>query len=317
MARYLVTGCAGFVASHLVDALLGEGHEVVGVDAFTDYYPREVKERNLLMAKSDERFRLVEADLTNCDVRSLLVDADGVFHLAAQPGVRGSWGSTFEIYDRHNILVTQRVLEAAADAGLRVVLASSSSIYGDAEAYPTREDAPANPISPYGVTKWCCEQLARTYARTRDLHVVTLRYFTVYGPRQRPDMAFAKLLRSLSDGSRFTLLGTGEQSRDVTYVGDAVAATVLAMTNGTPGATYNVGGGSETALNDVIGILEALSGNTLSIDRQPAALGDVRRTAADIARANAELGWHPEVDIRDGLVAQLASTRPDMRSMTR
>lgn len=312
-SRYLVTGCAGFVGSHLAEALLERGHEVVGIDAFTDYYAREVKEANLERASAQPGFRFMERDLGDGEPDALVQSVDGVFHLAAQPGVRGSWGETFEIYVRENILATQRLLEAAARAEVRVVMASSSSVYGNAEAYPTREDASPRPISPYGVSKLACESLAQTYSECFGLEVVALRYFTVYGPRQRPDMAFSRIISALQGGKPFRLFGTGEQSRDFTYVDDAVAATLTAMNGGRGSSVYNVGGGSETTLGEVVALCEALAGARLDLRHEPAAAGDVRRTAADTSRIRAELGWSPRTSLEEGLAAQLAASldRPD------
>ena len=305
VGSYLVTGCAGFVGSHLVEALVDRGDEVVGVDAFTDYYARGVKQDNLARVREDGRFSLVEADLAEAELGELLRDVDGVFHLAAQPGVRGSWGETFAIYARDNLTATQRLFEAGVAAGVRVVWASSSSVYGNAEAYPTPEATPPRPISPYGVTKMSCELLAGAYAESFGLEHVTLRYFTVYGPRQRPDMAFSRIVEALAKGAVFPLYGTGEQTRDATYVGDAVSATLLAMERAQAGAVYNVGGGSETSLREVIELFERLSGRRLEVRREPVAAGDVRRTAADTTRARTELGWTPQTQLEEGLRAQL------------
>jgi UDP-glucuronate 4-epimerase len=307
MSRYLVTGAAGFVGSHLVEALLDSGHEVVGIDAFTDYYPRDLKEANVTPARARPGCSFLELDLADADLTRLLANVDGVFHLAAQPGVRGSWGTTFAVYVRDNILATQRILEAAAQAGVRVVQASSSSVYGNAEAYPTREDAHLQPVSPYGVSKVACESLAQAYAESIGLDVVSLRYFTVYGPRQRPDMAFSRIVGSLLNGKPFRLFGTGEQSRDFTYVDDAVAATLLAMSGAPVNRVYNVGGGSETTLAEVIATCERLSGKRLDVRAEPASAGDVRRTAADTTLIRSQLGWKPATPLEDGLRSQLAA----------
>ncbi len=307
MSRYVVTGCAGFIGSHLAERLVGRGHEVLGVDSFTDYYPRAVKEANLVALRTRPGFSLAEVDLVEEPLADLFRGADGVFHLAAQPGVRGSWGASFAIYVRDNLLATQRVFEAAAAEGLRVVFASSSSVYGNAAALPTREDVAPRPISPYGMTKLGCEHLAQAYAASCGLDAVSMRYFTVYGPRQRPDMAFARMLSALVEGTPFTVNGTGEQSRDFTYVGDAVAATVAAMERAPSGALYNVGGGAETSLRDAIALAEELSGRRLKVSFEPDAAGDVRRTAADTTRIRADLGWEPHTPLARGLGAQLAS----------
>jgi UDP-glucose 4-epimerase len=307
VSRYLVTGCAGFIGSHLAESLLERGDQVVGVDAFADYYARELKEANLRRARELSAFSFVELDLADASLEQLVGDVDGVFHLAAQPGVRGSWGDTFGVYVRDNILVAQRLFEAAARAQVRVVTASSSSIYGNAEDYPTREDALPRPVSPYGVSKLACESLARTYFESFGLEIVSLRYFTVFGPRQRPDMAFSRIISSLLEGTQFHLLGTGEQSRDFTYVDDAVAATLAAMEGEHRSLVYNVGGGSETTIRAVIEICERFTGRRLDVRREPPAVGDVRRTAADTRLIRSELGWKPQASLEQGLAAQLAA----------
>jgi nucleoside-diphosphate-sugar epimerase len=292
-----VTGAAGFIGSHLTEALLAAGDEVVAVDSLTDYYDPAVKEENAA------GFALVRADLAEAELEPLLAGADGVFHLAAQPGVRASFGELFPLYLRRNLLVTQRVLEAAVRAGVRVVFASSSSVYGDAERYPTPESAEPRPISPYGITKLACEHLARAYG-PQGLDAVCLRYFTVYGPRQRPDMAFARLVAALAEGRRFELYGDGSASRGFTYVGDAVAATVAAMARGRRDAVYNVGGGEEATMDEAIAVLERVSGRRLDVVRGTPAAGDVRRTAADVSLIEAELGWRPATSLEEGLRAQ-------------
>jgi nucleoside-diphosphate-sugar epimerase len=309
VSRYLVTGCAGFIGSHLTDTLLKQGRQVIGVDAFTDYYSRPRKESNLEQARGEIGLSVTELDLAEGELEPLLEGVDGIFHLAAQPGVRGSWGATFAHYVRDNILATQRLFEAAAPRGLRIVMASTSSVYGNAETYPTREHATPRPVSPYGVTKLACESLARTYAECFGLEVVLLRYFTVYGPRQRPDMAFAKIISALLNGHPFSVYGTGEQSRDFTYVGDAVAATIAAMERGPGGVVYNVGGGSETTLNGAIALCEQLAGTRLEILNEPAARGDVRRTGADTTLIRSQLGWRPETSLAEGLAVQLTAAR--------
>lgn len=303
---YLVTGCAGFIGSHLSEALIERGDRVVGIDSFTDYYARELKEDNLRELRRHPEFMLLEADLVDAPLPSLIGVVDGVFHLAAQPGVRGSWGRTFSVYLRENLLATQRVFEAAADAGVRVVFASSSSVYGNAPSYPTSEKSPVLPISPYGVTKLCCEQLARAYARCTGLDFVGLRYFTVYGPRQRPDMALKRIATALSTGDPFNVYGTGEQSRDVTYVDDAVLASIAVIDPAPSGAIYNVGGGTETSLRRVMELCQELSGCELDMRFHPSATGDVSRTVADTARIRADVGWEPQTTLEEGLTSQLA-----------
>jgi UDP-glucuronate 4-epimerase len=293
MSRYVVTGAAGFIGSHLSESLLAAGHEVVAIDCFTDHYDPEVKEENAA-AFLVERIDL-SADLLDFD------GADGVFHLAAQPGVR-SFGDRFPLYLRNNVLASERVFEAAVRAGARVVFASSSSVYGDAERYPTPEDVAPAPISPYGITKAAAEQLARAFARSFDLDVVVLRYFNAFGPRQRPDMAFTRVATALAEGRPFELHGDGRQSRGFTYIGDVVSATEAAMAAGT--GTYNVGGGAEASMLYAIGILERLAGTSLEIVHAPAVPGDQRRTSADTTRIRTELGWEPRVSFEDGLAAQ-------------
>jgi UDP-glucuronate 4-epimerase len=303
--RYVVTGAAGFIGSHLAEALVAAGHDVFGVDSFTDYYDTALKEENA------RGLELARADLAEDPLEELLEGAEGVFHLAGQPGVRASFGAGFTDYLSRNLLASQRLFEAAAALGQRVVFASSSSVYGDAERYPTPEDTELHPISPYGITKAACEQLVRAYTQRDRLDAVVLRYFTVYGPRQRPDMAFARLVRALADGSGFELYGDGTISRGFTYVGDVVAATVAGMERGRAGAVYNVGGGSEATMREAIALLERVSGRRLDVVIRAPVAGDPRRTSADTTRARAELGWQPRVELDEGLRAQWdwASTR--------
>jgi UDP-glucuronate 4-epimerase len=291
--RYVVTGAAGFVGSQLAETLVAAGHEVVGVDCFTDYYDPAEKEEN---ARGLDVRRLdLAADPLELD------GVDGVFHLAAQAGVR-SFGDVFPVYVRRNLVATQRVFEAAAAAGVRVVFASSSSVYGEAEAYPTPEDAVPRPISPYGITKLGCEQLARAYELGFGLDAVVLRYFTVYGPRQRPDMFFRRVCDALTVGGSFEIYGTGEQSRSFTEVEDAVAATIAAMERAPAGSVYNVGGGDEASMLEAIALLERISGRTLTLRLVDAARGDVSRTKADVTRIREALGWEPATSLEDGLV---------------
>jgi nucleoside-diphosphate-sugar epimerase len=306
MSRYLVTGCAGFIGSTLVDALLADGCEVVGIDAFTDYYPRERKEAAIAEARTNPAFELIEHDLGEAPPPpEALKGTAGIFHLAARPGVRASWGDGFDPYLHDNALATHRVAEAAASRGLRLVFASSSSVYGDALSYPTGEDARPAPVSPYGVTKLTCEHLLRAHSRNFGLDYVALRYFTVYGPRQRPDMAFARLVETAAGGPTFDVYGDGAQSRDFTFVGDAVAATILAMGKGESGGTYNVGGGTEASLREAVTMLEELSGRELDVRYGEVAAGDVRRTLADTGRIRKAVGWKPAVGLREGLGTML------------
>ncbi len=293
--RYIVTGAAGFIGSHLAEALQSASHEVLGIDCFTDYYDPAVKERN---AGSLDVRRL---DLAHDELD--FTDWDGVFHLAGQPGVR-SFGEVFPLYVERNVLASQRVFEAAALAGARVVFASSSSVYGEAEQYPTPEDTPPRPLSPYGITKLACEHLARASGQSFGLDAIVLRYFNAYGPRQRPDMAFPRVVAALVEGRPFTLYGDGEQSRSFTYVGDVVAASMLAMEEAVSGSVYNVGGGQEATMNETIEMLEGISGRRLEVQRREAVEGDQRRTKADTTRIGEDLGWQPRTSLEEGLKAQ-------------
>ncbi len=306
VSTYVVTGCAGFIGSHLTETLLERGDAVIGIDTFTDYYPRALKQVNLAHSLARHGFAFFEADLVDAPLADLLKGVDGVFHLAAQPGVRGSWGTGFETYVHDNVLATQRVFQAAAAAQVRVVYASSSSIYGNALSLPTPEDVDPCPVSPYGVTKLFCEHLARAYELSLGLDAVGLRYFTVYGPRQRPDMAIQRIARAVAGAGGFTVFGTGEQSRDVTYVDDAVTATIAAMDAAPSGVAYNVGGGSETSLRRMIELAQELTGEELDVTYEAVATGDVLRTVADTSRIRADIGWVPQVDVEEGLISQLA-----------
>lgn len=296
--RYLVTGAAGFIGSHLAEMLAAEGHDVLGLDSFNDYYDPARKRANA------DGLGVVEADLLDADLDGLLGDVDGVFHLAGQPGVRASFGPGFELYVARNVHASGRLFEAAARHGARVVYASSSSVYGDAETYPTSEDVVPRPIAPYGVTKLCVEHLAFAHARSTGLDAVGLRYFTVYGPRQRPDMAFTPMLESLAGGTPFRLFGDGSVSRSFTYVADAVDATIAAMERGRAGEIYNVGGGEEATMSGAIALAERIAGRALRIERHGAAVGDVRRTRADVGKAGADLGWQPTTSLDEGLLGQ-------------
>jgi UDP-glucose 4-epimerase len=305
--KALVTGAAGFIGSHLTSRLLDRGAEVVGVDAFTDYYSREIKEENLDVNRRRRGFAFVEGDLLTADLAGLLDGATHVFHLAAQAGVRKSWGRDFAVYTANNVDATQRLLEAVRDRPIeRLVYASSSSVYGDSVPMPMREDAALHPLSPYGVTKLAAEHLCQLYQVNHGVPAVSLRFFTVYGPRQRPDMAFHRFIRASLTGQPITLYGDGEQTRDFTFVDDIVAAMVAAGGQGRPGAVYNIGGGSRVSVNDVLDRLARVTGRQVDIRREPAQKGDMRDTFADTSRARAELGFQPSVALTDGLRAESA-----------
>jgi nucleoside-diphosphate-sugar epimerase len=293
--RYLVTGAAGFIGSQLAEALVAGGHDVVGIDSFTDYYDVEEKARNA------DGLDVRRVDLADEPLE--LTGVDGVFHLAGQPGVR-SFGEAFPLYVRRNVMATQKVFEACAEAGVRVVFASSSSVYGDAETYPTPEDVIPRPLSPYGITKLACEELAYAYGRSFGLNAVALRYFTVYGPRQRPDMFFRRVCERLLDGGTFEIYGTGAQTRSFTYVDDVIAATCSAMESAPSGTTFNVGGGQEASMLGAIEVLEQVSGRALAVRHVGVAQGDMARTNADISRIREQLGWEPQTSLRDGLQAE-------------
>ena len=315
VSNYVVTGAAGFVGSHLVDALLADGNSVCGVDGLTTPHGREALKRNLAAALRNPRFEFVETDLAEADFAGVIEASDGVFHLAARPGVRASWGGAFAGYLRDNVLATQRVLDTAAAIGRRVVLASSSSIYGEASVQPTPVGAPASPISPYGVTKLACEQLAASYAPL-GLDCVVLRYFTVYGPRQRPDMAFARIAAALLEDKPFEVLGGGSHARDMTYVGDTVAATIAAMLRGTAGSTHNVGTGVSVSLDEAIRVFESAAGAALDVQRAAPARGDAPTTAADSSTLRRELGWEPTTSLPDGVALQFAWTRDELAAQS-
>ncbi|MGH3048538.1 MAG: NAD-dependent epimerase/dehydratase family protein [Gaiellaceae bacterium] len=292
--RYVVTGAAGFIGSHLAEELIARGHDVVGLDCFTDYYDPALKEEN---AHGLEIRRL---DLAVDPLE--LAGFDGVFHLAGQPGVR-SFGDVFPLYLSRNVLASQRLVEAAARDGVKVVFASSSSVYGAAERYPTPESTPPSPLSPYGITKLACEHLADACRRAFGLDCVVLRYFNAFGPRQRPDMAFTRIAVALAEGRTFELYGDGDQSRGWTYVSDIVAGTILALDGS---GTYNVGGAFEASMNQTIALFEQVSGRTLDLRAGPVVAGDQRRTQADTTRIRSELGWHPQVSLDEGIARQWA-----------
>lgn len=303
--RVVITGCAGFVGSHLTERLLAEGCRVTGIDALTAYYDPAEKRANLTGLLAHRRFDFVRADLVTAPLAELFAGRPHVVHLAAQPGVRRSFGDGFDQYVHDNVLATQRVFEAAAEANCpRLVYASSSSAYGDAARYPCTETTPTRPRSPYGVTKRTGEKLADIY-RGLGLDAVGLRYFTVYGPRQRPDMAIRRLCEAAAGGPEFRLHGDGTQIRDFTYVEDAVEATVLALTADRTSPLLNVGGGQEASMSEVIELLSDLAGEPIPVRCRVGQLGDVHRTGADTSLARSELCWVPTVTLAEGLEASL------------
>jgi UDP-glucose 4-epimerase len=305
--KALVTGTAGFIGSTLAERLVRSGAEVVGLDCFTDYYPRPQKEANLATLLREPRFRFIESRIQDADLSDLLDDSTHVFHLAAQAGVRKSWGRDFHVYTVNNIEATQMLLEACVGKPIeRLVYASSSSVYGDDVVMPMREDALPRPVSPYGVSKLAAEQLCHLYTVNHGVPTVSLRYFTVYGPRQRPDMGFHRFIRATMAGRPITVYGDGEQTRDFTFVADAVSATILAAERGVSGRVYNIGGGSRVTVNTVLDIIGRVTGRSPIIVREAPQKGDMRHTYADTTLARADLGFQPTVSLEEGLAAEHA-----------
>ena len=303
----LVTGAAGFIGSHLSEGLLALGHNVLGIDCFTDYYPLRLKEANLSRLRQTPGFTFLEANLNDIDLRPILQGVESVFHHAAQAGVRPSWGQNFAIYVGHNILATQHLLEAAVGADLKkIVYASSSSVYGDTDRIPMCEDIPLHPVSPYGVTKLAAEDLCYLYWKNYGLPVISLRYFTVFGPRQRPDMAFNKFIRATLEGRPITIFGDGKQTRDFTYVSDAVAANIQALESNHIGEVYNIGGGARITVNELLSILEGVTGIKPRIKYEAAPKGEMQHTLADVSKARRELGYNPQVKVPEGLALEAA-----------
>ena len=303
--KALVTGTAGFIGSHLAERLLEQGAEVTGIDCFTDYYPRPVKEANLAGLRRRAGFSFVEATLQDAVFDRLLEGVTHVFHLAAQAGVRKSWGRDFRVYTENNIEATQALLEALVGRPIeKLVYASSSSVYGDDTPIPMREDAVPRPLSPYGVTKLAAEQLCHLYSANHAVPATSVRYFTVYGPRQRPDMGFHRFLAAALADRPITIYGDGGQTRDFTYVADAVAATLAAAERGVPGRAYNIGGGARVSINEVLDTIGRITGRALRIERGPAQKGDMRDTYADTSLARADLGFAPRVTVADGLAEE-------------
>lgn len=306
--NYVVTGCAGFIGSHLCDALLAAGHEVTGIDSFTDYYDPAIKRANIAAAREHDSFRLLTLDLATNDCTDAIADADGIFHLAAQAGVRASWGSEFKTYIDCNILATQRLLEAIATTGSnrppKIVYSSSSSVYGNAPERPTSESSLPAPISPYGVTKLAAEHLCNTYTANYGIRAASLRYFTVFGERQRPDMAFNKFIRAALTAEPITIFGDGHQSRDFTYVADAVQANISAMVTPEAVGAFNIGGGSHCTVREALAIIGELTSRPLNVSYGDQQLGDVDHTQADTSRARETLCFRPTIDVTTGLARE-------------
>ena len=308
--RILVTGVAGFIGSHLAERLIKEGHQVIGVDCFTDYYSREIKESNIKMLRTENSFDFHDADLLEINLENVLQNIDVVFHEAAQAGVRVSWGASFRIYTENNVRATQRLLEAAKTARLqKFIFASSSSVYGDAESYPTTEDMKPLPISPYGVTKLAAEHLCYLYHKNYGIPIVILRYFTVYGPRQRPDMAFHKFIKAILNNDEIPVFGDGEQTRDFTYIDDIVDGNISAMNTPVVGEVFNIGGGSRITVNDTIEIIERVCEKKAEIKYIEKQKGDVIHTAADISKAKRLLDYVPKFDVEKGIANEVTWLR--------
>ena len=306
----VVTGAAGFIGSSICDQLLQLGAIVTGIDCFVDYYPREIKEKNLAAARKNKNFTFIESDINALELSTVFKGASYIFHQAAQAGVRASWGELFSSYTHHNILATQKILEAAKNSPTikRIVYASSSSVYGDAETYPTSELIIPAPKSPYGVTKLAAEHLMVLYATEFNVPTTSLRYFTVYGPRQRPDMAFNRFIRAALQNDALTLYGTGEQIRDFTFIEDIVFANISAAVSGNDtdrGSVYNLGGGTQASINEVLEIVQRCTGKSLKINRFERQSGDAFRTCADTTKAKKELGFNATVTLADGIAAEV------------
>lgn len=304
--KCLVTGAAGFIGSHLAERLLRDGHEVIGMDSFTDHYHRLYKEENISSLRGCPSFSLLEEDLVDSDLAAIVSDVDIAFHLAGQPGVRSSWGSDFDIYVRNNILATQRLLEAVKDSRSlkKLVYASSSSVYGEAGMHPMSETRWPSPISPYGGTKLAGEGLCQMYWRRYGVPVVSLRYFTVYGPRQRPDMGIRRFLQAVFDDAEIQVFGDGEQTRAFTYVADAVEGTVRAGLSACTGQAINIAGPEPISINGLLAVIADVSGKRLRVAHLPGRSDDARHTSADLGRARELLGYHPRADLRQGISHQ-------------
>ena len=300
--KAIVTGAAGFIGSNLCQKLLADGFSVIGIDSFTDFYPRWIKERNISPLRVHNEFEFLDQDLDDLDTAGILEGADCVFHLAAQAGVRASWGRNFDIYLKNNIRVTQKLLEASKGLPLKkFIYASSSSVYGLTPTLPMLETNPVHPLSPYGVSKLAAEQLCFLYHKNFGVPTTSLRFFTVYGPSQRPDMAFHKFFKALAEDREIAVFGDGQQTRDFTFVDDIVQASLAALVSGKPGETYNVGGGHRKKLADVIRLMEGISRMKARILWTEKQKGDVPDTWADIRKARQDLGYSPKTRLDEGL----------------
>ena len=308
--KSIVTGCAGFIGSHLVERLLKDGHHVVGIDCFTANYDKSIKKKNMQNFINSENFHFIEQDINRLDLKDVLYGVDYVFHLAAQTGVRSSWGENFRFYVDNNILTTQNLLEAARESKIqKIICSSSSSVYGDVDRLPMKESDIPKPISPYGITKLAGEHLCDLYWKNFGVPAISLRYFTVYGPRQRPDMAIHKLVKDILGGNTVQIYGDGEQTRDFTYVEDIVAGTVMASQKGNPGEVYNIAGGSKTSVNGILRLLEELTGRNAVVEYIKKQNGDVGETFADISKAETVLGYFPKMNLTQGLRKFIAKYR--------
>ena len=298
----LVTGAAGFIGSHLCRKLIKEGFSVTGIDSFTDSYPKWIKEKNIKPLMREKNFKLLSSDLNDLELNKLLSKTDYVFHHAAQAGVRASWGENFSVYIKNNIEATQKLLEAAKNSRIKkFIYASSSSVYGFCPELPMSETSSLYPFSPYGVSKLAAEHLCFLYFKNYNVPTVSLRFFTVYGPGQRPDMAFHKFFKAIAEDKQITVYGDGKQTRDFTYVDDIIEANFSSLKNGVPGEIYNIGGGSRKKLEEIFPIIESICQKKIKKNREEKQRGDVPHTLADIQKAHKELNYSPQIQLSDGL----------------
>lgn len=312
--NYIVTGAAGFIGSSICEELLKNGDDVLGIDCFIDYYPKKIKENNLKTLFDYTRFKFIDKNINQIDLSELLGGVDVIFHQAAQAGVRASWGKDFDIYTYNNIQGTQKILEACKGKNIKIIYASSSSVYGETTHLPMKEEHPTQPLSPYGVSKLAAEHLCVLYTKNFKLHTCSLRYFTVYGPKQRPDMAFHKFCKAILTGKEILIYGDGKQTRDFTFIKDAVNANILASKKGTEGAVYNIGGGSRISINEVLTLLEDISGKKVKVIYSEKQKGDVTHTYADTTRAKTEIGFSPNFPLKEGLKQELLWVENGLKS---